>query len=266
MATRYDGYRAGSGEPLVLLHGATGSWRMWHPVLDELRQRYDVFAPTMPGHRAGPPLSERVSVDTIVDGVEETLDNAGIHTAHVAGNSLGGVVALELLRRGRARSVVNFNGPFAWRGDRDIARLIGIFAVNEGLVRSGLPQVVARRSRGARRHMLRRVMNHGDRLSAEHVSSLLADARCCSIGQPLLRRLLAEGPRPRLDIGAVPVQIAWSHTDRVVPYERYGAPTAARVPEARLTRLPGVGHVPMWDNPQLVVRMIDRTVSSARPR
>ena len=39
MATHYDGYRAGSGEPLVLLHGATTSWRVWQPVLDELTCR-----------------------------------------------------------------------------------------------------------------------------------------------------------------------------------------------------------------------------------
>jgi pimeloyl-ACP methyl ester carboxylesterase len=266
MATHYDGYRAGSGEPLVLLHGATGSWRVWQPVLDELTRRYDVFAPTMPGHRAGPPLSERLSIDTIVDGVEETLNNADIRTAHLAGNSLGGIVALELLRRGRARSVVNFTGPLAWRDDHDIARLIRIFAVNERLIRYGLLGTLLRRNQRTRRHALRPIMNRADKLSPDQVSTLLADARHCVIAQPVLRTLLAEGPRPRLDIGATPVHIVWSHKDRVVPYERYGAPTFAQVPGARLTRLPGVGHVPMWDNPQLVVQIIDRAISSVLPR
>ncbi|HEY1442654.1 MAG TPA: alpha/beta fold hydrolase [Mycobacterium sp.] len=266
MTTRYDYYRNGAGEPLVLLHGTTASWRVWHPVLDRLAQHYDVFAPTLPGHRAGPPLPGPPTIDAIVDGVEATLDDAGISTAHIAGNSLGGLIALELLRRGRARSVVNFNGPFAWRNDRDIARLILFIALNEGLVRSGLIQAAAHRSGAVRRRILRQVMNHGDRLSAEQVSTVFADARHCVLARPLLRTVLAEGPRPRLDVGAVPVHIAWSHGDRVVPYDRYGAPTAAHLPGAHLIRLAGVGHVPMWDNPELVVQTIDRAISSALSR
>lgn len=264
MATHYDGYRAGSGEPLVLLHPATGSWRTWQPVVNELTRRYDVFAPTMPGHRGGPPLAAPVTIDAIVDGVEETLDTAGVRTAHLVGNSLGGVVALELLRRGRARSVVNLNGPFAWRDNRDIVRLAMFFALNECLVRSGLPHVTATRSAWARRHMLRPLMKRGGRVSAEQVSSLLTDARHCSIVQPLLRSLLAEGPRPRLDVGIVPVQIVWSFTDHVAPYKRFGTPTAAHVPQAELIRLVDVGHVPMWDDPRMVVSIIDSVVMSSR--
>lgn len=209
-------------------------------------------------------MSERLSIDTLVDGVEETLDNADIRTADLAGNSLGGIVALELLRRGRARSVVNFNGPFAWRDDHDITRLIRIFAVNERLIRSGLLRVLLRRNHRTRRHALRPMMNRADKLSPDQVSTLLADVRHCVIAKPLARTLLAEGPRPCLDIGATPVHIAWSHTDRIVPFERYGAPTLAQVPGARLTRMPGVGHVPMWDNPQLVVQIIDRAISALR--
>ena len=49
-------YRAGSGEPVVLLHGFTATWRCWLPVLPDLVARYDVFAPTLTGHDGGPPV------------------------------------------------------------------------------------------------------------------------------------------------------------------------------------------------------------------
>ena len=43
-------HRGGEGPPLVLLHGFTGSWRIWELVLPALERRHDVLAPTLPGH------------------------------------------------------------------------------------------------------------------------------------------------------------------------------------------------------------------------
>jgi prohead serine protease len=47
-------YRAGEGEPLLLLHGFTGTWRHWRPVLADLVPRFEVIAPTLAGHDGGP--------------------------------------------------------------------------------------------------------------------------------------------------------------------------------------------------------------------
>jgi pimeloyl-ACP methyl ester carboxylesterase len=49
-------YRAGEGEPVVLLHGFTGTWRHWRPVLADLVARYEVIAPTLAGHDGGAPF------------------------------------------------------------------------------------------------------------------------------------------------------------------------------------------------------------------
>ncbi|HSK59499.1 MAG TPA: hypothetical protein VK935_10635 [Actinomycetospora sp.] len=48
-------YRGGRGEPLVLLYGASMSWRAWRPVLPGLVAHHDVLVPTMAGHRGGSP-------------------------------------------------------------------------------------------------------------------------------------------------------------------------------------------------------------------
>jgi pimeloyl-ACP methyl ester carboxylesterase len=96
-------HRGGEGPPLVLVHGFTGSWRIWELVLPALERRHEVLAPTLPGHAGGPPLAAELTHDTIPDAIERAMDAAGFETAHIAGNSLGGFVALQLAARGRAR-------------------------------------------------------------------------------------------------------------------------------------------------------------------
>src|SRR5574337_1572460 len=110
--TGYDSYRAGTGTPLVLLHGALGSWRVWRPVLPYLEPFHEVYAPTLPGHRGGMPLAaDQAGFAGFADVLEAQLDEAGLAEVHLAGNSLGAAVALELARRGRARSVVAIAPP-----------------------------------------------------------------------------------------------------------------------------------------------------------
>ena len=87
----------------MALHGFTDTWRTWELVLPALERRHDVFAPTLPGHAGGPPLDPDVTTGRV-------LDEAGIGTAHLVGNSLGGYVALHLAARGRAESGVAPSG------------------------------------------------------------------------------------------------------------------------------------------------------------
>ena len=99
-------HRGGAGAPLVCLHGFTDTWRTWELVLPALERRHDVLAVTLAGHAGGPPLAQPVADAVLADAVEAAMDEAGFETAHIAGNSLGGYVAVQLAARGRARSVV----------------------------------------------------------------------------------------------------------------------------------------------------------------
>src|SRR4051794_40418462 len=107
-------HRGGDGPPLVLLHGFTDTWRTWEPVLPALERRHDVLAPSLAGHAGGPPLPRALTHATLADAVERAMDAAGWATAHVAGNSLGGYVALQLAARGRAESVVALAPAGGW--------------------------------------------------------------------------------------------------------------------------------------------------------
>ena len=101
-----DQHRGGSGEPLVLVHGIGHTWRGFVPMLPLLEPRFDVLAVDLPGFGNSPPLNNgrAPTPEVLADAVEEAMDAAGFGTAHVAGNSLGGWIALELARRGRART------------------------------------------------------------------------------------------------------------------------------------------------------------------
>src|SRR5580700_7112618 len=124
-------YRAGSGEPLLLLHGFTGTWHHWRPVLGELAARYEVIAPTLAGHDGGPPYpsSNPMSFSGATDSLERHLDELGVDTAHVVGNSMGGALALELAKRSRARSVVAIAPAGGWtEGGGEALRLAKFFA------------------------------------------------------------------------------------------------------------------------------------------
>ena len=127
IATFTSSHRAGDGPPLVCLHGFLDTWRVWELVLPALERRHDVLALTLPGHAGGPPLPDAAATTTttIAELVELALDEAGIETAHLVGNSLGGFVALQLAARGRARSVVALAPAGGWAlGDDSYRELL----------------------------------------------------------------------------------------------------------------------------------------------
>ena len=69
---------------------------------------------------------------------------------------------------------------------------------------------------------------------------------------------------PQLPDPGCPIRIAWGGRDRTLPFERYGKPMLEAVPSAELVMLPGVGHVPMSDDPELVARTILEVTASPR--
>lgn len=260
-------HRAGTGEPLVLLHGATMSWRAWRPVLAELQAEHDVFAPTLAGHRGAAPwrAGERAQVAGLVDAVCAQLDEARIGSAHVVGNSLGGWVALELARRGRATTCTVLSPAGSWRHARDARRLQMVFRVGLALGRSSWVRrlAVAPLVRG---WAFSRVMEHGERLSRDDALGLFADLDgCAAISSLLTPGHVPEAVPPFAGLPC-PVRVAWAERDRVIPYHRYGAPLRRVLPGAEFVRLPGCGHVPMWDDPDLVVRTILDVTSVSSPR
>lgn len=105
--TRLSWARAGSGEPLLLLHGIGTTRDDFASLRPALEAGYDVFAVDLPGHGDSPALSERPTIRAVTDVIEADLDLLGMSRMHVLGNSIGARIALELARRDRALSVLS---------------------------------------------------------------------------------------------------------------------------------------------------------------
>jgi pimeloyl-ACP methyl ester carboxylesterase len=253
-------YEGGEGPPLVLLHGIQATWTAWKPVLPALEQRHAVFAPTIAGHRGAEPLPDgtRASALTLTDALERGLDAAGIETAHFAGNSLGGWLALELARRGRARSVTAISPAGAFTTPKDLKRVVKMLGQARSMSLALGPRLgpLIRRPRG-RRLLLRMVSERGDRVPAAAMAELFEDLAACTIFEDFVASIGADGGiAPGVDASGTPIRIAWAEHDRTIPFERYGRPMLDLVPGAEHITLPGVGHVPMYDDPELVARTI----------
>jgi pimeloyl-ACP methyl ester carboxylesterase len=251
--------------PLVLLHGLGMSARIWDDVRPLLELHHEVVAVTTLGHRGGVAAKRRpVTVRDLVDDVERALDARGLKRPHIAGNSLGGWMAIELARRGRARTVCALSPAGSWTagtteqtaGVRKIRRAFRLARL------SPLPTAVLMRSALARRLTLRDAACHGDRLTPAQAVEVTRDLLGCTVLDDLLRT--DEGIAP-LDPLPCPITLAWSGDDAILPVAVNGAVARARLPQARFEILPGVGHIPMIDDPASVARAILRaTRASAR--
>src|SRR5262245_59847420 len=99
--------RHGAGEPLVLLHGVTHRRQVWYPVLERLAAERDVILVDLPGHGESPDLPNdgRRAAPQMREQFADFFSELGLERPHIAGNSLGGYLALLTAAAGHARSV-----------------------------------------------------------------------------------------------------------------------------------------------------------------
>ena len=258
-------FRAGEGPPLLLLHGLAMSWRAWRPLLASLRTDHHVIAPTLPGHRGGPAAPADVCVSWLADYLETMLDEEGHDRVHVVGNSLGGWLALELARRGRACSVTAVSPAGAWRNGSDQRRVHTLLRTADMFNRfppDASPVSAAMVSPTVRRAVLRGLMERGPRVALPDARGILRDAHVCRVVPALLRAGRRDGFEPTEELPC-PVRVVWGRRDRVIPYERHGRPLIARLPGVTQASLPGAGHVPTWDAPVLLTSLVREHVALA---
>jgi pimeloyl-ACP methyl ester carboxylesterase len=248
--------RTGSGEPLVLLHGQGFSRRSWDPVVPALAAHRDVIAVDLPGHGESPrqPKGTGSSPRDLAVAVAELLDEVGVDTAHVAGNSSGGWVALELGRMGRARTVTALAPAGLWRRRAPLHIRLGMrqSRLNAKLVHRLFPN--APKTQAARALAAIQVSGHPFRVPYVPArDTLRAMAKA-----PGFRATLRGLEKHRFTDGeeiAAPVTVAFGTRDRVL------LPLVARrrkeLPaHTRWVRLRGSGHVPMFDDPETTTELL----------
>ncbi|MCO5972595.1 alpha/beta fold hydrolase [Actinoallomurus soli] len=247
--------RRGDGPPLLLMHGIGHRWQAWEPVIDLLAKERDVIAVDLPGFGASPPLPPGTPYDleTVVNVLREFVDRLGVDRPHVAGNSLGGLFALEAADRGLARSVTALSpaGFYTPLELRYAALVLRASRLGAGLSPSAMRRLAS--TPRMRRLMFGMIYGRPDLIG---VDTLLADAAALrgAVGfEPTLRA----GRRTtfRGKVRDVPVTIAWGTRDRLLRSSQ-AVRAQQTLPHARFVWLQGCGHVPMGDDPELVARVL----------
>lgn len=251
-------HRGGSGPPLVLLHGLTGTWDIWSPIIGQLEENFEVFAPTLPAHAGGPVVDGELNLDALVNGAEAMLDEAGIETAHLVGNSLGGYVALRLAARGRARSVNVISPAGGWEaGDPMLQEAMNLFQQAYPMTvaaAENVDEIVA--SEEGRAMVLQFVTERPDIVSAETAKIVMLASARCSEAVALAEMCLSANWSFDLNSIDCPTRIVWGTADKVLAWPGTAVRYREGLSDADWVVLDGVGHCPMLDLPEKTIELI----------
>ena len=257
----------GEGDPIVFVHGLSGSWPNWLEQLPVFARNHRVIAMDLPGFGHSPMPKEPITISSyarILDGLLDTLE---ISAATVVGNSMGGFVSAELAiafpQRVERLVLVSAAGISTYQ-HRDVERiepylrrLAPMLAAYTGWT-AARSDWVARRP-GLRNITLGTVTRHPSRLPAALAAEQLRGA-----GKPgFIQALRANIDYPiaeRLPEIACPTLIVWGAEDKVIPvgdadmFERL-------IPNSRKVIFEGTGHMAMLERPVAFNHLLDEFVA-----
>jgi len=259
--------RSGRGAPLVLLHGIGLSRKSWDPVVPALARQFDVIAVDLPGFgdslqtQATPVDAAQADPAALARAVAVLLAELGVTEPHVAGNSLGGWVALELAAIGPVASLTLLSPAGLWRRNTPVYCRVSLRA-SRWLSRhaAGLLSRLVNYRLG-RILVLGQTHGHPARLTPGYARATISAMGTCPGFDPTLAatarsRCLATAPL------AAPVTVAFGSRDVLLP-RRLARHLDQLPPATQEETLPGCGHVPMADDPAAVATLISRTAARA---
>ena len=263
MTPRLSWDSAGSGEPLLLLHGIGSTGADFAALRPRLDSGYRVLLPDLPGHGRSPALSARPTLAAVADALESDLDVLGVGQVHVLGNSLGGRLALELAVRGRARSVVAIS-PSGLNLPAERIYQGVVMGGARVLLRAARPLIGPAARSVVGRALLLTGLRSAPWLSGEVEARALRDgfADATDFWRLLWWAVLADVPLGLAGIDC-PVILAQGTADVIAGGQtpRY----LAFVRGSRFRPLLGAGHAPQSDAPGAILRLVREATAAARP-
>ncbi|MGA9285634.1 MAG: alpha/beta hydrolase [Solirubrobacteraceae bacterium] len=257
----------GEGDPIVFVHGLSGSWPNWLEQLPVFARNHRVIAMDLPGFGHSPMPQEHITISAyarILDGLLEAL---GISAATVVGNSMGGFVSAELAiafpQRVERLVLVSAAGISTY-GHREVERIEPYLRRLAPMIAAYTGWTAARsdwvsRRPGLRNITLGMVTRHPSRLPAALAAEQLRGA-----GKPgFIQALRANIDYPiaeRLPEIACPTLIVWGAEDKVIPvgdadmFEQL-------IPNSRKVIFEGTGHMAMLERPTAFNQLLDAFVA-----
>jgi pimeloyl-ACP methyl ester carboxylesterase len=249
-------HRRGTGEPLVLIHGVGSHWQIWSPVIDALAEHHDVIAVDSPGFGRSPMLEPGLdpTVHVYADAFERFFEELGLRGPHVAGNSMGGGIALELARRSAVSSATAIAPVGFWTArERRFCQLsLGLSHDVPAAVRAASMALAG--AAAGRTLLLGQIFARPWRIPAADARATLEDFWAAPGFSAALAAFDRYTFRAGHELRHLPVTVAWGSRDRLLLFGRQ-APRARRaLPEARHVTLTGLGHTPFYDDPAMVAQ------------
>lgn len=230
---------AGSGAPLLFLHGA-GGVPAWEGALPLLARAFHVYAPLLPG------FGRSTGIDFLEDQLDlilhqfDVVEALGLERPYVLGESMGGWIAAEMAAlRPQEIGRLALAAPVGlWRDEAPVADMFG--AMTHELV----PYLFHDQSCPAAQRMLgyNQLVSDKDDRSEEQVEFLISLARGMRTAAKFLFPVPEGGLERRLWRITAPTLIVWGANDRFVP-PLYADLFAARIPRSEVTKIPAAGHL-----------------------
>ena len=262
--TRLAFNRRGAGAPLVLLHGLGSSRRAWDPVIPALAELFDVLAVDLPGFGDSKPFPPQLEPQpsALAAAIDGFLDDLGIDTPHVVGNSLGGWVALELAHSRSVASLTLLSPAGLWPGNTPRYNRATLRATR-WLAQHGRPLSPLMDFKVGRTLVLGQTHGRPWKMSADRARTTIRAMGDSRGFDPTFAATLDRHYRARERIDA-PVTLAFGSRDLVLlPHQ---SRHLDQLPAGtRPQKLPGCGHVPMFDDPTAVAALIVASTMKSTP-
>jgi pimeloyl-ACP methyl ester carboxylesterase len=237
---------AGSGPPLLYLHGAEGLRPGWPPFLAALAERFRVLAPDLPG------FGQSNGGEQFQDGLDLTiylqdlLDTLGLDRVPILGHDLGGMAAAELAAAADRRvSALVLVAPLGLWADDD--PILDFFATPRDMLE---PLTWHSLSTDGAAAVLAPPETEDEelRLRLERTGNLATATR-------FLWPIPDRGLKRRIHRVSAPTLLVWGQSDRIVP-PSYGPRWLAALPDAQLAIVPSAGHEPMLEQPDAFTKRV----------
>lgn len=263
---------AGSGPPVVLIHGMVNSSRHWEAVAERLADDYMVIAPDLLGHGDSAKPEGDYSLGAHAAGIRDLLAALGVDRASMVGHSLGGGVAMQFFYQfpERCERLVLVSSGGLGREVSLPLRLAAAPGASPLLALAARPRLVAAAYR----------IGASLRSWAPATGSLLrAIARALhALEEPAARRAFLHtlrsvigmsgqrvSARDRLYLlAALPTLIVWGERDRTIPLE-HGRRAHAAAPTSRFETIPGSAHFPNLEEPTALATILSDFLQTTTP-
>lgn len=250
----------GAGEPIVFLHGLSGSWQNWLETLPHCARERRAIALDLPGFGASPMPSWEIDMPAYGRLLHDFCEKLGIEGATLVGNSMGGFVAVEAVtaKPGHfdrlvlvsAAGILNTWNP----EERAVLTALAWKVFGPRYARNG--RFIVSRPR-ARELVFRPFVRYPGRLREDLLLEQIENGLEQAHGfGPALHAVIRHDIRERLAEIEMPTMIVWGQSDRVIPV---GAALSyhRRIPHSRLEIFERTGHVPQLERPARFNALLD---------